>query len=37
MAFTCMFLGCVGIAMSQGVHLWVPSGLVWFDSKSRDA
>ena len=37
MAPTCGFLDCAGAAMSQGLHLWAPSGLVRFGPKSRDA
>ena len=35
MAFSYVFLGCVDMAMSQGLYLWAPSGLICFDSKSR--
>lgn len=27
-ASTCVFLDCAGVAMSQGLHWWVPSGLI---------
>lgn len=36
-ASTCVFLDRAGVVTSQGLQWWVPSGLVRFDPKSRNA
>lgn len=36
-ASTCVSLDCAGVAASQRLRCWVPSGLVGLDPQSRNA